>query len=161
LPTVPRRRFRHERGLARELGFPLDPNAAVDFDAALANVDTILSAIASGVTAPRLGAGYITGQIVHHLENELLACDLFGMWSELTDLDDFTATCGEGERDVEMAIREAAIEWGHLSRDDEAATTTYFERWAAKSDLALWRERLGGPSFDSLNASGWFKWDDA
>lgn len=149
-------RTMRERELAPDLGLSLDPDGASDFNMAMVNVDTILSAIATGTTDPYWGSWRVAQQVVDHVTDEQVASDLYRMWSELNDLLDFTADGSDGERGVQAAIRDAAREWGGLSRDDENAVRDYLDRWAAKRNLALWRDRLGGRTFDHLNAAGWF-----
>jgi hypothetical protein len=142
-----------------DLGLSLKAGSTSDFLQAMANVDRILSAVALDTADPYLGSSHVAGQVVDHMPKEKLACDLYAMWSELNDLHDFTAEDSAGERDVEAAIRDAASEWILLCRDDADAVRRYFDRWEASRDLALWRDRLGGLTFDSLDAAGQFNWD--
>lgn len=83
------------------------------------------------------------------------------MWATLNDLEDFTAPESDGNREVQTAIRRAATEWGPIDHADETTVSAYCDRWIAKCDFVLWRDRMGGHTFESLDAAGWFRWGSA
>ena len=152
---------KHEREVASDLALPLDPDSGSDFDRALANIDMILAAMAAGAANAYWSAVRIAGEASNHMVHELLACDLHQTWVELSDLYEFTEDGSAGEQDVVLAMRQAAREWLDLPRTDPPALQDYFDRWTTARNLTLWRDRLGGPLFNSLDASGAFRWDSA
>lgn len=147
---------KREREDAAELPLPLDPDTGADFGRALANVDMILTAMAAGWVDPYAGAIHVAAETSRHLVDEQLACDLYLMWIELTDLFAFTEEGGQGRQDVVMVMRDAAREWLDRKEPEPEWSQDYFDRWTKMRDHAIWRDRLGGPLFNSLEASGWF-----
>ena len=153
-------RAEEERKAAWDLGIPLDPRGAFDFEVALSNVDIILSAIATGEISPALGAAHVQPLLTRDWDDGR-AGDLFCMWANLSDIECFTAPGSEGNRDIENAMRAAATEWEEVDRNDAEAVRAYCDLWIAKCDYTLWRDRMGGYTFESLDADGWFRWDSA
>lgn len=147
---------KREREDAAELPLPLDPDTGADFGRALANVDMMLAAMAAGSVDAYAGAMRIAGETSDHLVDELLACDLYLMWIELTDLFEFTEEGGQGRQDVVLVMRNAAREWLDRKESEPDWARDYFDRWTKMRNHALWRDRLGGPLFNSLKAAGWF-----
>jgi hypothetical protein len=146
-----------EREAAAHLPLPLDPDSDTHFSRALANINIILAAMADG-SLEAYWAG-VADQARKHTVDDLLACDLYLMWMEFTDLSEFTEEGGQGEIEVASAMRDAATHWLVLKANEPDELRDYFDRWKAERNLARWRDRLGGPTFDSLDSKGWFRWD--
>lgn len=151
--------MRREHG--RDLALPLDPDTRSDFSRALVNIDMILTAVADESVDAYWSAVRVAGEASNHVVDELLACDLYQMWVELSDLYEFTEEGSAGENDVVLVMRQAARQWLDLPRNGPSALRDYFDHWTTARDLVLWRDRLGGPLFSSLDASGWFRWESA
>jgi hypothetical protein len=148
-----------EREAAAHLPLPLDPDSGTHFSRALANMNIILAAMADGSVDAYWGAAGVADQARKHTVDELLACDLYLMWMEFTDLSEFTEEGGQGEIEVASAMRDAATHWLVLKANEPDELRDYFDRWKAERNLARWRDRLGGPTFDRLDSKGWFRWD--
>ena len=144
-----------------ELPLQLDPDTGSDFGRALANIDTILSAVAAGSIDAYWAAVRVAGEVSRHMTDEPLACDLYLMWTELTDLHEFTEDGSASEQEVESLMLQAAREWANLPKEVPSLLRDYFDRWATARDLRRWRDRLGGPLFEALEASGRFDWGSA
>jgi hypothetical protein len=56
-------------------------------------------------------------------------------------------------------MRDAAKDWLDLDANEPDGLREYFDRWEAERDFSLWRNRFGGPTFESLDAKGWFRWE--
>lgn len=98
--------IRREHG--RDLALPLDPDTRSDFSRALVNIDMILTAVADESVDAYWSAVRVAGEASNHVVDELLACDLYQMWVELSDLYEFTEEGSAGENDVVLVMRQAA-----------------------------------------------------
>lgn len=108
------RRGRYKGGSTRRFGAnmgrdlrPLDPDTRSDFSRALVNIDMILTAVADESVDAYWSAVRVAGEASNHVVDELLACDLYQMWVELSDLYEFTEEGSTSENDVVLVMRQA------------------------------------------------------